>query len=515
MSTAAWIAGFVALFAFLLRISLSSPINSDGANNALQAWSILHGDLLLHGWIIGDATFYTFELPLYAVIESIVGLHSLTIHAGSAITFVIVAACAAAIAMTGSRGAARAARGGVVVAVLAAALLTPRGVAILLEKPDHTGTSAIMLVSFLLIDRLPNRRFTPPVLCAILTAGQLGDATVLYVGVPAVMLVCCYRIAAERGMRAAAAAQLVAAAASVPLAMLIRSVVEHHGGYLMVAPRTGIAPISTWPQHAWLTLRAIGVLYGAAAPQGSALGVAGAVIAACWLLAAAVGFVKVIWRWRTASRAEQMLCAAIVCNIGAYLVSTLPNPTNEREIVAVLPFGAILAARACVPGRIADVSRRRLATAAVGVAVLLPLAAEAVLPPATLAAAPLASWLEAHGLRYGVAGYWDASAITVQSGDQVRVRAVSVTSFMGPTRLGAQDWETDASWYNPSLHYANFVVADLSHTYADDNVPWGLFEKYFGRPVSMHRVAGRVILIYRRNLLRQVRPALPLPKHDR
>ena len=72
---AAWIGGGSALFALFLRISLSSPVNSDGANNALQAWDMLHGHLLLHGWVSGDASVYTFELPLLAITESLFGAH--------------------------------------------------------------------------------------------------------------------------------------------------------------------------------------------------------------------------------------------------------------------------------------------------------------------------------------------------------------------------------------------------------------------------------------------------------
>ena len=30
---------------------------------------MLHGNLVLHGWIVGDVTFYTFELPLIAILE--------------------------------------------------------------------------------------------------------------------------------------------------------------------------------------------------------------------------------------------------------------------------------------------------------------------------------------------------------------------------------------------------------------------------------------------------------------
>ena len=69
LAATTWIVGCMALFALYLRISLTVPVTSDGANNALQAWDMLHGHLLLHGWIIGDATYYTFDLPVLAVAE--------------------------------------------------------------------------------------------------------------------------------------------------------------------------------------------------------------------------------------------------------------------------------------------------------------------------------------------------------------------------------------------------------------------------------------------------------------
>ncbi len=138
---AAWVGGGLALVAFLFRISLSYPQDSDGANSALQAWDMLHGNLLLHGFIIGDATYYTFELPLYAITEIFFGLHSVTVHLGAALTYLIVAASAVAVARTDSRGVSTAARCGVVIAVLAAPLLTTAGVYTLLELPDHTGTA--------------------------------------------------------------------------------------------------------------------------------------------------------------------------------------------------------------------------------------------------------------------------------------------------------------------------------------------------------------------------------------
>ena len=138
----------------------------------------------------------------------------------------------------------------------------------LLGAPDHTGTSVFLLVSVLLIDRVPARCYTPPLLFAILCAGQIGDATVLYVAVPAVVVVCGYRAVAARKVRTGDAANALAAAASVPLASVVRAVMRHFGAYQMAAPKTAISA-PRWPHNAALAWHAVGVLFGAEAGAGS------------------------------------------------------------------------------------------------------------------------------------------------------------------------------------------------------------------------------------------------------
>jgi hypothetical protein len=312
----AWVGGGLALFAFLLRISLGWVVDSDGANNALQAWDMLHGHVLLHGWVIGDATFYAFELPLNAITELLFGLGNLAVHLASALTYLIVTALAAALAVTGSRGPARAARCAVVVAVLAAPLLTGSSVVLLLEQPDHFGTSAFVLASFLLIDRAPGRRFTAPLLCVILCLGQLSDLTVRYVAVPAVVVVCGYRALAARRLRSDDAVLALVAAASVPLGSLIRAAMLHLGAFSMVAPLARLSPVGLWPHHAAITWLNVRILFGSIVASDTRLGRVGAAFGLICLLAAGFGLVRVIWTWRGASRAEHLLCAAIISNLG-------------------------------------------------------------------------------------------------------------------------------------------------------------------------------------------------------
>ena len=501
---AAWVAGGLVLFAFFLQISRGERVDSDGANNALQAWDLVHGHLMLHGWIIGDATFYAFELPLNGIVQLLSGVGNLAAHVGSALTYLIVAACAVALAVTSSRGPARAVRCAVVVAVLAAPLLTVPAVYVLLEEPDHIGTSLFLLVSFLLIDRVPDRRFTAPLVCLILCAGQLSDLTVRYVAVPAVVLVCGYRALAGRKLRSGDTALVVAAVVSVPLESVLRSAMVHFGGFVMVPPLARLSSPRLWPQHASVTWQNVRVLFGSVAGPGTKLGVAGAAFGLICLLAAIFGLARVIWTWRRASRAEQLLFAAIVFNVGTYLVSVMPLPSGSREVAAVLPCGAVLAARALVPARITAMPRAFAAVAATGLIALLALGTAASRPPMSPATAPLAAWLEAHGLRYGIAGYWDASIVTLQSGNRVQIRAVDLyRNIDGHPGLNiyAPGWETNALWYNASRYDATFAVADYQGRYPAAN-----FEHFLGKPAATYRVASWLVLVYRANLLRRIWP---------
>jgi hypothetical protein len=77
---AAYAAAGVVLFFCYLRLSGTRPVTSDGAANALQAWDMLHGNLLLRGWTVSDVSFYTTELPEYMGVELIRGLGPDVVH---------------------------------------------------------------------------------------------------------------------------------------------------------------------------------------------------------------------------------------------------------------------------------------------------------------------------------------------------------------------------------------------------------------------------------------------------
>jgi hypothetical protein len=206
----------------------------------------------------------------------------------------------------------------------------------------------------------------------------------------------------------------------------------------------------------------------------------------------------------------------IVINLGVYLVSRMALPDGEREIAAVLPCGAVLAARALVPGQLTRRVPAIAAVAASGLMALFPLAVAAARPhvgPATGPApydpmnaqtAPLTKWLEGHGVTYGIASYWDASIVTLQSGGRVAIRTVDLGPKPGGGGLHAyvRGWETNALWYDPARHDARWAIADVQHS----KYTVGTYETLFGKPEAMYRVDSWVVLEYRVNLLTEIGP---------
>ena len=124
-------------------------------------------------------------------------------------------------------------------------------------------------------------------------------------------------------------------------------------------------------------------------------------------------------------------------------------------------------------------------------------------PSAPPANTSLASWLAGHHLTYGLSGYWTSSSVTVNSGQQVEVRALMQYTLK-------QDlWMSNADWYNPKLHYANFVVLDSQPGNFSHWEPRFLIRKYFGVPAQTYQTGPYTIMVWHKNLLRFIPRRVP------
>jgi hypothetical protein len=113
----------------------------------------------------------------------------------------------------------------------------------------------------------------------------------------------------------------------------------------------------------------------------------------------------------------------------------------------------------------------------------------------------VAGWLAAHRLYYGLGGYWEANSITLQTVGRVAVRTIYLRN--GDASVGG--WETKASWYNPRLHHADFVIESPGK--GSLNPVW--VTEAFGPPAHVYRVADSTVLTWHKNLLTEVAGTTP------
>ncbi|MBV9379749.1 MAG: hypothetical protein JOY82_23530 [Streptosporangiaceae bacterium] len=539
-SAAGLAAVLAALFFAYLGLSRTYPENSDEANILLMAWDMLHGNVVLHGWYMSDVSFYTTELPQYALLESFLGLHADTAHVAAAMTYTLAVVLAVLLAKGQASG-----RVAVVRALTAAGiLLAPQlggGVFALDLSVGHLGTSVPLMLVWLLVDRARRRWYVPVLTAAGLAWVLVADPLVLVIGVLPLALASVARVI--RGVFGAGGLLLAlrsrwyelslaaAAAAAWGLAWGAERALAALGGYYLNPLPFTFASAGDLNRTVVPALSSIPLVFGAAFRGLSGVQYALAVLHVVSLVLVILAVLRVLVRFFGGiTLVEQVLAVAIVANVAAYALTTAAFQ-GAHEIAVVVPFGAVLTARMLAsPVRARRRSRRgwraripaiwawvpnvwvrvtRAAGYAAGAAVLAGylagLAYEAAQPAAPPANTALTSWLMGHGLRYGLGGYWESSIVTVESGGQVDVRSLRLHS------LQRNLWMAKLPWYDPTANVATFVVLDSGPGYLNNWEPRALVSRYFGVPAHVYSFGPYTVLVWNDNLLPLVPPTSSSP----
>jgi predicted anti-sigma-YlaC factor YlaD len=257
-------------------------------------------------------------------------------------------------------------------------------------------------------------------------------------------------------------------------------------------------------------------------PFGPALG--GLPVAVGVALAAVhlVGVALAVWGFFRAFRhffdpsdlISPVLATAIVINVGAYSLSIVSfGLFDTREILAVLPFGAVLAGRMVADSLArARLGRVRLTPVLAGglagvlacyLAALGYGAAQSQVPDSMQAVIP---WLEAHHLTHGLGTYAESNLITMDSGGRVEIRDVSWRSTGNLPR----HFETKSSWDDPRHSYANFILTNSADHWGMDGGPNRLVSMiprsaiaalHAGPPAHVYYYKTFTIMVWNHNLL--------------
>jgi len=510
-----WLAGVLAADACYLWLARTRAVDSDGAAQALQAWAMLHGNLLLRGWWLSDVSFYTTELPEYMLVEVIRGLNADVVPVAAAITFTLVLLLAAVLAKGLTTGRAALARVLITVGIMAAPQPSA-GVKIFLSSPDHLGTTVPVLLAWLILDRARQRWYIPLIVSVVLAIAAVADTLTFVTGIGPLALVCAVRVGraalVERKPLRSQGYHLglgVGALAAGVVARLVPDAIRAAGGFVIPSPIAELSGVHQLGHSLSVAGQGLLLLAGAdflgAGVSGGRL--SAAELAFTWLHLAGLavvglGVLVAARRFlRERGLVDQVLLTAVVVNLVSYVLSTQSGSVlATREIVAVLPFGAVLAGR-----MLAD---RVLAIRWAQVALLIALAgylgglgyalAQPSAPPQNQ---QLTAFLAAHHLRTGLSGYWQSNVVTLTSGNAVQVRQVTVDG----TRIVPYKWNSDAAWYDPRQASANFVVfAPGTAEYPGWTANRAVLAT-FGPPAYSYRVGAYRILVWHQNLLRDLR----------
>lgn len=523
------------LYLGYLRMSRNAATNSDGASNALQAWDMMHGNVLLRSWTLTDVSFYTTELPEYALVLLVRGLSADVIHVAAALTYTLLVAVCVVLAKGRARGAEAAVR----VAVVLAIVLVPgpnTGYLTLLSAPDHTGSGIPVLVTWFVLERalagpdgerrgrLP--RFLPYLLAVLLAWGEIGDPIIGLTAAAPLVVYSALRLARpgipdppgwRQRLRGPDGRLLAAGLGGIALTELFLLLIRLAGGYSTHAVSVHLAVPTRWPRNVWITIVGLAVDYGflpsdrhgAGGFAIGALHLVGLLVALAVTARVSVGLLRAAWRNRPAAAVcdnpvNALLTLGILANVGAFTFSTQPiDQLSARQIVAVLPLGAVLAARVCGP-RLAAVRapRLRIATAAGLAAVLVALAGGfaaqcGAAPPVPASGQAMANWLDAQHQRYGLGSYWTSNVTTLITAGRVHVVPVAGAPAK-PEAILAYRWESRADWYDPDRHDARFIIVDLlDPVYGKVSAA----TRQFGTPVARRDFGRFAVLLYDHNLL--------------
>ncbi|HEX4089870.1 MAG TPA: hypothetical protein VHZ33_14240 [Trebonia sp.] len=385
----------VVLFDAYLHLSKTYMENSDEANILLMANDMLHGNVYLTGWNTSDVPFITTELPEITLLVWMFGLHLNTAHIAAAVTYTAVIAVAMLLAKGRTRGPKAITRMALVLAIM----LAPQpgiGIFVLVFSVGHIGTSAPVMLTWLVLDRfglttraglvptLRQRWYIPLIVAVLLGWALMADPLVLVVAIYPMLVVCLVRVLTgcfigvradhgllglRRGLASRWLELSLAAAAGIGYLLVWwgGQLLSHAGGYTQQAvPFQLDGGAGRWFMQARVVVHGLLEMFGAyfvpgnainykspgqfvLAPPLSGLDQAIAITRVACVILALWGCCAIARRFfrRDADFISQLLLAGIVLNLAAYIPSTLADHSalNVREVAPVLPFGAVLAAR--------------------------------------------------------------------------------------------------------------------------------------------------------------------------
>ena len=449
---------------FYLESVHGFPGMPDKATAILEGQAMTRGNLLLHGWTLPVSSYWSTDAALSALLIPFVGLHGVLMQLQPAVMTALFVGAGALAATRETRGR-QAAIAAVVTLVALTVFAAPMMEFYLTAGAYHVGTALLALLGFVALRRA---KFDIGWVAAVvvLAIGALGDLEMIAYGVLPVAVAGVVSMIRERSLRAGT--PLVAAGAgSIALLVLLQAAKIALGGFQW-SPTHGAVPLGHLAGSFKNMLAVYADFLGGSRSWGGyeiplagqwwhllgALAVTASLLSGVyWLIR------RMVFGTGSASTSpdprilDDLLVLGVLGAACSFMLEATLGLRDARYMTVSLLFASVLTARvvAQLLPRLAS-SGRRVVIGVAGVA-LLGLAGTLGLQlshaDSYQTESRLVVWLEAHHLRRGIAGYWPASIVTVDSQGSVAVRPV----LDSHRKIVPMQDEADSAWYEGSFQF--------------------------------------------------------------
>jgi hypothetical protein len=488
------IAFFLGLFVLYFHFTSSIPYTSDNANAVIEDKALLSGNFLLKGWTIPIDNMLTtdtvFMIPIIFVRGGIFAMKFFP-----TLVFFILLLLSLLTAGLYKKGKEKYLA--ICITFLAIAFPSAIMLGLLLNGPNHLGTMVLVFLSiFAALSIAKNEHMVIWffVLFFATFLANFSDPLFLIMGAIPIILISIFHMYKETwDEKKIDIAIIITIIAGIFLSTEARQIISNIGGVIFAPQPFIFTDIPGLLNNLFLMIKIILTMF-AADFTNLALGLPNTNyvlvhVSFVLVLAGALIFFrkKYLHTIEHLSRLDELLCASILLDFGAVLVSRFPiDIGSTRYMYPIFFFGSILAAR-IISTYAAKIKTLYLYLGIITIFFIIDM--QSIYASSIYAVSPrvaVEKYLLAHNLTRGYSNYWDASITTVETNEKIHVSGV----LYKKRYLYSYKWSSEYQYYHGTIHFVMYSTPNIAK-YAINT---------FGKPDQTVHIKGYTIMIWKKNI---------------
>jgi hypothetical protein len=509
------------LFSMYLLISRIVLYNADDASIILEAQSMLHGNVIMHGWYMPTDNFLTIDMPLYAIGLQLGFSLTALLRIVPSLLYTLVILCTGYLVSTLLPQKQRPWSWLALLGILAFPPLYM--VQLLLVGPIHVGTLLFALIGLIaykhFLSGARGKWLALAILLVLMTLAMVGDPLVLVFLVLPLLLTECIQMVAKRRISLQENAAFFGTLLAIGISHLLLWILDLAGVHILSNISFKWATLQGIVTNLQQTIKIVYYIFNASIFTSGSFSLSSLPILLNAIVITTFGIATVfaviyairltiIKRGKNAlfqaeitpdAKIIQISIWSSIGTVAAVIFSTMGGALGRRYLYPLL----FLSEAGTFPFLFKFVNKHviRIAIVLLLIANAIPFAISLFQAPAGVPSEiQLLATLKEHHLTHGLGSYWVSAFVTVRSNEQVVIRQVI------PHNGSLQPYLflVDGQWFNPAnLQQANFIAyrkGDNISAYYNTSV------RTFGKPDHQYHVNGFTILAWNTPLLTHIQP---------